>query len=115
MLSFRRIRRETNTDIEGVWFDPLHGGCLRTISGNRILGVYGSDEQCTGDPWYATFTRDGNKVHVHFVGKPGKVPQHMVTRLDGRMLRWSDGNVWRKLYAHRSQLTTKCVSTRSVL
>jgi hypothetical protein len=96
--------------MEGVWFDPKHGGCLRTIDrfgprAYRIHGVYGDDEgPHTHGYWSAIATPDeGGRFVVDFAGKPIKPVRHLSCRLDGRALRWEDGNVWRKLYAHRAQ------------
>lgn len=68
--------------IEGWYYDPLHGNCLRRIKRlgvrqYRIWGVYGSDEPHTGDRWYATATatprgREEYDLIVDFSGKPIK-------------------------------------------
>ena len=99
----RSLARSVDPGMDGFWYDPLHGGCLRRIRDGKILGVYGNDERTTGAPWFATYARIGSSVAVDFAGKPGKIPQKMTATLDGRSLRWSDGNVWKRLYMHRSQ------------
>lgn len=37
----------------GYYFDPNHGGTLRTVQNTAIRGVYGSDEPRTGKTWEA--------------------------------------------------------------
>jgi len=101
--------------MQGQYFDPLHGGCLRTVVRLRegdylIRGVYGSDETPTGGAWHAriaVLARDaaGAELDVDFAGKPAKRPRHMAARFDAaaQVIRWSDGNVWTRLHAHPSQ------------
>lgn len=96
-------RPHEDKDLSGLWYDPKHGGCLRRITGNKIIGVYGDDETSDGT-WYANFIRNGRQVNVHFVGKPEKVPKCMVATLSRNSLRWSDGNVWRRMNYHKNQL-----------
>ena len=55
--------------IQGWYYDPLHGHCMRRIRRTsthryRITGVYGDDEPNTGGTWYA--------LEVDVVGKPTK-------------------------------------------
>lgn len=100
--------------MQGWYYDPLHGDCLRRIrrtSHNRyrINGVYGDDEPNTGGEWHAfvTATPDGAEdllLKVDFVGKPTKSNRVMDARWSGRQIRWSDGNVWRMLHVSPAQL-----------
>lgn len=92
-------------------YDPKHGGCLRIVrrTGARtyvLHGVYGDDEPGTHGYWYATAcanAHDPTRLLVDFAGKPIKPDRFLVALHRGRTLQWEDGNVWRKLYAHRRQ------------
>lgn len=98
--------------VRGVYYDPLHGGCLRRVvtTGRRTLrvhGVYGVDEDRTGRPWRARMTlldpkgpSTGLELCVDFSGKPGKVPRFQRAVYRQRRLHWDDGNVWVQLYVH---------------
>lgn len=97
--------------MQGFYFDPLHGGCLRRVRRvdtdfYRIDGVYGSDEIPRHGYWYAfaRFVGPG-RLRVDFVGKPTKRPRflHATYAADGR-IRWEDGNVWVPLHVHPRQL-----------
>ena len=95
--------------MEGFYYDPKHGGCLRRIvrldqGGYGILGVYGSDEPWPGEPWHAIMWEEGGRGrwHVHFVGKV-KRRKHYRAVSRGRALDWDDGNTWVRLFAHPSQ------------
>lgn len=100
--------------MEGWYYDPKHGGCLRRVvcSGSRftILGVYGSDESPrTHQSWTADVTVVGRgpgdlvKLVVNFTGKVKRKKMHLATYV-ARTIRWDDGNVWLQLYVHPSQL-----------
>lgn len=102
--------------MDGLYFDPKHGNCLRRIEtltdgGYRIRGVYGSDEPYTGVPWSALMTKEADgRFLVDFAGKterhgrflhawacPSKQDPH---RTD---VCWEDGNRWLRLHEHRMQ------------
>lgn len=100
-------------DIPGYYYDPNHGGCLRTIirinsTTYHIIGVYGHSElRPIGDWWTATLTIKGAESHgrvpltVTF-HKEKKDPQNLVMQAwyvvrDGR-IEWSDDNCWRPMY-----------------
>ena len=62
--------------IEGFYYDPQHGGCLRKIvlyaqNKYKIIGAYGNDEPNTGSKWHviATKTRRKNMYYVDFSSK----------------------------------------------
>lgn len=94
--------------MEGYWFDPKHGGCLRLVSRGGegayvIHGAYGDDEPpaYAGEYWHAVARADPHTrgaLIVDFVGKPFKRRTRYRARLEGRSLHWDDGNVWRKAY-----------------
>lgn len=117
--------------IEGFYFDPWHGGCLRRIaktSENRfkIYGVYGNDDvvklpknveyhkegsEMTNKYWYATchvHESHGSKHHlkVYFGGKRSKKRLHYDAIYDEkkRQINWDDTNVWKQMYYHPKQL-----------
>lgn len=101
--------------MQGVYFDPLHGGCLRRVRRTSprtyvVHGVYGDDEAPrTWGHWTATATvvsHEGDAVHlrVDFSGKPGKTPRVLTARYARRAICWEDGNVWTQLYVHPMQL-----------
>jgi len=98
--------------LEGYYFDPLHGGCMRRIvpisnTSFLIEGVYGTDEPDTGKNWFA----EGNilsypseaewEIHVDFRrGKPHKMYDTLMIakfmRSDRKIV-WEDGNEWKKM------------------
>jgi len=92
--------------MEGYWFDPKHGGCLRLISKDEkgayvIHGAYGDDEPPANaeEYWFARAESSSDGAFlVDFVGKPHKVRKRYSASLYGRNLHWDDGNVWRKAY-----------------
>lgn len=106
--------------LEGVYFDPYHGGCLRSIEQTApsrfvIHGVYGDDELDTSEYWFAEIhllprpkkrSKTQSKtirMEVDFSGKP----QHPgITRAtyQSRRIHWDDGNQWVKMYVHARQL-----------
>lgn len=108
--------------IEGYYYDPKHGNCLRLVkrssSGTyEISGVYGNDEPpFTHGPWTATMmiisapVRGPTTLQVHFGGKRKTHNKTMTVEYRNRKLLWKeDGNVWHKLYHHRSQFPTSSV------
>lgn len=94
--------------LDGWYYDPLHGHCLRrierapTASTYRIYGVFGADERPrTGAPWVAiAVVQAPNRLLVDFAGKPGKRPRFLRATVGRRRIDWEDGNVWHKLYVH---------------
>lgn len=102
----------------GHYYDPKHGGCLRFVrplGPNQCLidGVYGDDEPHTHSPWWAEITvlSRGSyswKLQVDFRGKPTKRDRFLTATYHPRRreIRWCDGNTWRQLYTHSSQLQT---------
>ena len=52
--------------IDGLYYDPKHGGCLRKIvlqdtqGTYKITGAYGNDEPNTGTKWYVIATNTKN-------------------------------------------------------
>jgi len=117
--------------IEGFYFDPWHGGCLRRIAKvkenhYKIYGVYGNDEvikipknveyhsessEKTNKYWYATLQIcdiEDNFLHlkVCFGGKPGKkrLQYDAVYDKKKRHIIWDDTNTWKQLYYHKKQL-----------
>lgn len=117
--------------IEGFYFDPWHGGCLRRISkvkenNYKIHGVYGNDEklkipknveyhsegsETTNKYWYATLkicsvNQNLKTLKVYFGGKLGKkrLEYDAVYDENKRHIKWDDGNVWKQVYYHRRQL-----------
>lgn len=94
--------------LSGVYYDPKHGGCLRTVRRLRdgryiIRGVYGNDEApYTHRPWFAYISFVGastTELTVDFVGKI-KRQRFLRARVDGRRILWGDGNVWTRMYVH---------------
>ena len=98
--------------LEGYYFDPLHGGCMRRIhpiSDTEFLieGVYGIDEPETGGLWFAegkllSHTSDADwDIHVDFRrGKPHKkYDTVMIAKFvrGDRCIVWEDGNEWKKM------------------
>lgn len=102
----------------GLFFDPLHGGCLRVVypSGDStytIVGVYGTDEMNVGKTWTAFMREistlaDGSVLmEVDFSGKLEIVHErlfHARWYSDTRKLIWQDENVWIGIYSSRKQL-----------
>lgn len=101
--------------MKGYYFDPKHGGCLRTIDGKHnkytIHGVYGSDEKNTGAPWTINATvspevqrdwrRDSfHSVNVDFTGKVVHHRIHYKARWypTKRIIKWEDGNYWKQMF-----------------
>jgi hypothetical protein len=117
--------------MEGFYFDPWHGGCMRRIAKARenqfkIYGVYGNDENrrlpkdveyhpegsdMTNKYWYATCRVQNNHdnlyhLKVYFGGKRGKKRLHYDAVYDEkkRQIKWDDTNVWKQMYHHPKQL-----------
>ena len=117
--------------IEGFYFDPWHGGCMRRISKikdniYKIYGVYGNDENLqvpkdeeynkeasnmTHKYWYATLRVTEQKndkyfLKVYFGGKKGKkrLNYEAVYSEKKRTIKWDDTNVWKQMYYHKKQL-----------
>ena len=104
--------------MEGFYSDPKHGHCMRRIRKVNHLwyhvdGVYGDDEVRVGDHWHARMqvvkrTREVWLLRVDFGGKPILTHERFYdAEYDPkrRVIRWQDGNVWRKMFVHPSQLT----------
>lgn len=100
--------------IQGWYYDPKHGGCLRVVRRASadtyvIHGVYGDDEPGTHGYWSAVARatgRDGERTHleVDFAGKPIKPDRFLCATHRGRKIRWEDGNTWHKLFVHPRQV-----------
>lgn len=92
--------------LTGWYFDPKHGGCLRTIrplsdGRYRIFGVYGDDEAPhTHQAWFADvrFT-SSTTMCVDFAGKV-KPQRFLTAQVRQRTIVWEDGNVWIRMYVH---------------
>ena len=109
--------------IAGLYYDPKHGGCLRRVRAPTwaerrcgadavVLGVYGTDEARHGLPWTATLSFRGpasaaRPLSVDFGGKEERTHARAFSATwwpaRGAIV-WQDGNTWRKLPFHRSQL-----------
>lgn len=105
--------------MEGYYYDPLHGACLRSIERIApntyfVRGVYGSDEPQTGTPWYAHMYRGENQtLSVDFSkGKPIKKDPVLTATYDPvkRAIKWCDGNTWQQLFHHVSQFPCKKIT-----
>ncbi len=117
--------------MEGFYFDPWHGGCLRRVAKvtknkYKIYGVYGNDEivripknveyhaessDMTHKYWYAMLhvcEKNNNLLHlkINFSGKPGKkrINYDAVYDEEKRLIKWDDTNIWKQLYYHPKQL-----------
>ena len=109
--------------IAGLYYDPKHGGCLRRVRAPTraerrcgadavVLGVYGTDEARHGLPWTATLSFRGpastaRPLSVDFGGKEERTHERVfsATWWPARgAIAWQDGNTWRKLSFHHSQL-----------
>tara|TARA_A100001015_G_scaffold317126_1_gene433232 strand:+ start:96 stop:461 length:366 start_codon:yes stop_codon:yes gene_type:complete len=118
--------------IEGFYFDPWHGGCLRRIvklrdENYRIHGVYGNDDPIlvpqnveyhsessdkTHKYWYATLRVCFVNKHLYYLkvkfdGKPGKkrIDYNAVYDSKKRLIKWDDTNTWKQMYYHKNQLS----------
>ena len=101
--------------MDGFYFDPNHGGCLRRVRRCKgsyhfcIDGVYGNDEPHTGEYWFALMTRRRGtkaKFDVTFVGKPVKSRMEYTATFFGDSIEWDDGNVWWRMYVNPLQLAS---------
>lgn len=95
--------------MEGVYYDPNHGGCLRTVVRQGattryvITGVYGDGELVrAGTPWRVHATRYGEHfLTVDFAEKRTRHARvyHALWCPAARQIAWEDGNVWKRLHA----------------
>lgn len=98
--------------MEGLYFDPLHGGCLRRVKRvnlktYKIIGVYGTDEPFTHLTWTATMNGaadDEKHFVVDFLGKPTKKKRYLKATWKGNTIQWGDGNTWTKMIYNPRQL-----------
>ena len=111
--------------LEGFYFDPLHGGCLRhiVVDSRReentdqcyytVWGVYGSDEVSKGKFWTAKIVLEKRvrflgyqKMYVDFAGKE-EITHGRQYRAKWwpreRRIKWQDGNTWKKMFVHQRQ------------
>ena len=94
--------------MEGVYYDPNHGGCVRTIEKRDtahyvITGAYGDGEMGrAGTPWraYVTVTAQ-HFLTVDFAEKRTKHAHvyHALWCPSVRQIAWQDGNVWKRLHS----------------
>lgn len=96
--------------IEGFYYDPKHGMCLRkitlmqdnTLGAYKITGAYGNDEPNTGTKWTAKVlkTKKKNVYYVDFSDKKHATHGGYMVTYDPnkRTLNWEDGNVWNQMY-----------------
>ena len=116
--------------IEGFYFDPWHGGCLRRIvkvgeNSYKVHGVYGNDDVVdipknveynaessskTHMYWHASINvvqKKKNSLHlkVYFGGKLDKarLTYDAVYDMNKRLIKWDDSNEWKKMYYHKKQ------------
>ena len=104
--------------MQGHYYDPKHGGCLRRVTARDaqgasylIEGVYGDDEApWTGEAWFAVAYAVPSgptsfSLVVDFVGKR-KPNRFLTATYDARerRIRWCDGNAWVRLFTHESLL-----------
>lgn len=102
--------------MQGHFYDPLHGGCLRRVrsvgaGAYRIDGVYGDDEApLTWRAWHATARVEGCTaaawtllVDFHGKERPTRFATATYEPSKGRIC-WDDGNVWKRLFTHPVQL-----------
>ena len=117
--------------IEGLYFDPWHGGCLRRIeklkeNNYKIHGVYGNDEEINipetleydkdlknmlNKYWHATLEIYERRKHfyylnVNFEYKKGKKRIHYkaIYNERKRIIKWDDTNKWKQMHYHVNQL-----------
>ena len=108
--------RPGHMTLAGYFYDPKHGGCLRRVRvrGSRVTvrGVYGADEAAPGAPWTTTGVverrlPDGTwEVRFDFRAKADRARDAYVARWRParRALEWDDGNCWRQMHFHATQL-----------
>ena len=94
--------------MEGVYFDPNHGGCLRTVERRGathlvITGAYGDGELGrAGTPWRAHATvHAGYFLTVDFSEKKTRHARvyHALWCPKVRQIAWEDGNVWKRMHS----------------
>ena len=96
--------------MEGVYYDPNHGGCVRTIEKRSetqyvITGAYGTGEMArAGTLWRAYARAHGHNGHfllVDFKEKKTKHERvyHALWCPSVRQIAWEDGNVWKRLHS----------------
>ena len=117
-------------EMDGVYFDPLHGRCLRSITKVTkqeylITGVYGDDEMMPiGNLWYAHISVSSEsdtslELVVRFDGKvkdeTKKVLQATFDK-QSRSIRWEDRNVWFSIVYHPSifRSRVRCIPHASI-
>ena len=113
----KRIRGRTDSDLKGYYYDPNHGGCLRTIVPIApmkyvIHGVYGDDEALqTGTYWSANITtceEEGDYIalKVNFSGKKKPKDKFMDATFHkpSKTIRFPDKNKWLPMYMNKTQL-----------
>lgn len=105
-------------NIEGTYFDPNHGGCVRTISRTTkkhiylVRGAYGKNEaHPPNTEWTATMGigEEGRFLTVDFVGKQVRhlrVYRALWCPKVGE-IHWEDGNVWKRVHAVASSSKKK--------
>ena len=93
--------------MEGVYYDPNHGGCVRILERRDathyvVTGAYGDGElEHAGTPWRAHITAHGKFLTVDFKGKRTKHARvyHALWCPAVRQIAWEDGNVWKRLHS----------------
>ena len=95
--------------ISGVYYDPQHGKCVRTIQMHEgqlcIYGVYGVGEgKSIGEEWTANVFVDAETQKLLTVYFQKDVAQerrvmHALWCPEAREIHWEDGSVWYKLYS----------------
>jgi hypothetical protein len=94
--------------MDGVYFDPNHGGCLRILERRGeteyvITGAYGTGERArAGTPWRAyVTTHAGHFLLVDFKEKKTRHARiyHALWCPDVQQIAWEDGNVWKRLHS----------------
>tara|TARA_Y100000389_G_C17144535_1_gene356608 strand:+ start:64 stop:357 length:294 start_codon:yes stop_codon:yes gene_type:complete len=93
--------------IQGFFYDPNHGGCLRQIVKQKngdyhIIGAYGNDEAETGSIWTGIMKKT-NKKNTFIVDFSGKKhvkhgPYKTIWFSKERKLKWEDNNEWKQMY-----------------
>lgn len=92
--------------LEGYYFDPKHGGCLRKIvkidnCTFKITGAYGDDEPQTGEKWNAIAKKIKKDLYlVNFGGKKHVIHGDYKAKWNKskRVLEWEDGNYWKLMF-----------------
>ena len=114
--AFQRVRGRADYDLTGYYFDPKHGGCLRTIfrytdTTYALMGAYGDDEVLTqGDLWSGkieikAMVENHIPFRLVFTGKEtSKEYIEGKFMILSKTLEFSDNNTWLPMYAHPKQL-----------